>query len=114
MIDPEDVVGWLRECSARLARAAGELGRIADRVERAWADEQGREWNERAGLVRRRLDREAAACAELADRIARVSPEDPDLVGGPVLGSTAARRADSARGIRIATLGEADHGVRGG
>ncbi|MGD9529341.1 hypothetical protein [Pseudonocardia sp.] len=112
MIDPDDVVGWLRECSVRLMRAAEEIGRIADRVERSWADEQGREWGDRAGLVRRRLDREAVACRELADQVARTEPGEEGA--GPVLGSTAARRVDAGRGMRIAVLGDADRGVRGG
>lgn len=103
-----ELAGWLRACAARFAGAAAELDRIADRVERAWLDECGREWTERAGLVRRQLDRDATSCAELAERVARGVREDDAADGpapGPLLGSTAARRTDAARGVRIATFG---------
>ena len=106
----DDVVHWLRECADRFTHAAAETGRVAGGVERCWDDERGREWVERAGLVQRQLERDAQACAELADRITRAAAaepptdEDADATTGPLLGATAARRVDGARGMRIATL----------
>lgn len=107
MSAPDDLDRWLRECGARLGWAAEEIGRIAARVERVWDDERGREWGERAGLVHRQLRRDAVTCAELADRAEQPASQE----AGPLLGSTAARRADAARGMRIAMLGDEDRGV---
>lgn len=116
----DDVLRWLRECATRLAHVADGTGRTAERVQRCWVDERGREWVERAGLVRRQLERDAAECAELADRIARAAAVEPARAAeeppagpaapGPQLGSTAARRTDAARGIRIAILSEEERG----
>jgi hypothetical protein len=106
----DDVVHWLRECSGRFAHAAAQTRGVAGGVERCWADERGREWVERAGLVQRQLEADAQACAELADRITRAAATEPqaaesaEATTGPLLGSTAARRVDGARGMRIATL----------
>jgi hypothetical protein len=107
----DDVVHWLRECSGRFAHAAAQTRGVAGGVERCWADERGREWVERAGLVQRQLERDGQVCAELADRITRAAAAGPltsdredGATPGPLLGSTAARRVDRARGMRIATL----------
>ncbi|MGQ0573006.1 MAG: hypothetical protein ACT4RN_02240 [Pseudonocardia sp.] len=117
----DEFMGWLRECAERFTHIAAETRRAADGIERCWTDDRGREWVERAGLVQRQLDRDAEACVALAERLARASAsretgpaegaelqDGPLTSGGPLLGSTAARRADAARGMRIATLSEGE------
>lgn len=116
----DDVLRWLDVLAERLAQASRDTGRAREQLERCWTDERGREWVERAGLVQRQLDRDATGCAELADRIARAGreqasatsvdadPGTPLVPGGPVLGGTAVRRVDAARGIRVATLSDAE------
>jgi hypothetical protein len=110
----DDLLRWLHECAARFSLAARETQRAADRVERCWTDDRGREWVQRAGLVRRQLDRDAEACAALAERVTRTveagaladAGPDGEASAWPLLGSTVARRVDAARGMRIATLSD--------
>lgn len=114
----DDTLRWLHGLANQLGQSAADMSRIADRLEGCWMDERGKEWVERAGLVQRQLDRDAAAWTEFSGRVERAWREHtaanahtddelsrlPSVVGGPLLGSTAARRADAARGMRIATL----------
>lgn len=104
--------------STALAGALDEVGaqveRVARRVAAAWPDEHGREWTERALLVRRALAREADVAAELGRAIARladgIAADGPTSLpfsgAGPRLGGTAARRAADERGVRIPRLGD--------
>lgn len=113
----DDVARWLRRSAELLGLAAADTRRAVGAVQRCWPDDRGRDWVERAGLVERQLQRDAAACAELADRVRQAAQDergsssaDDDAAGaapgGPRLGSTSARRVDSFRGMRIATLAE--------
>jgi hypothetical protein len=116
----DDLLCWLRDCGPQLRRAAEDTADVVVRIERCWTDDRGREWVERAGLVRRQLDRDAAECTEFADRVARirdasdvsdvsgVPAERPVPTVGPLLGSIAARRIDAHRGMRIATMADED------
>ncbi len=119
----DDVLRWLHGLADRLAQAAADTRRVTGQIERCWVDDHGRDRVERAGLVQRQLDRDAVACAELARHVARTVREQPALLGpvdvsdtgspppvpgGPLLGSTAVRRVDAARGMRIATLSDAE------
>jgi hypothetical protein len=95
-----------------LGQVAADARRLAEQVAVHWVDDRGLEWSQRAGLVQRQLDREAAACAELAGQLARTGEEiaarrpdaDSAYGAGPRLGGTAGQRADDARGMRIAVL----------
>lgn len=124
--------GVLAVAAARMQHALPALGRLIADVEDDWLDDAGRAWAERAGLVRRALDRELDAAlaaarivAAAAERLASGGPiSDGPPSGGPVtasdtggppsvrggagprLGGTAARRIDEERGMSVARLGE--------
>jgi hypothetical protein len=105
---------WCAAVAAALDEAAGEVGRLAARLAAGWPDEHGREWTERALRLRRSLDREADAAAELGRAVARIAdvlaggapPLGLRAPPGPRLGGTEARRAEDDRGVRIARLDE--------
>ncbi|WP_300017221.1 hypothetical protein [Pseudonocardia sp.] len=128
----EAVAAWesvgevLAGTAHRLLDAVPVTARIIADVERDWRDELGREWVERAHLVRRALVRELDATLDAAAAVAdalRPGPADEETraigaaghgrpsvggprPGGPRLGDTAVERADDERGVRIAQLGE--------
>lgn len=119
----DDVLRWLHGLADRLAQAAADTRCVIGRLERCWPDDHGRDRVERAGLVQRQLDRDAAACAELARHVARTVREQPaslgpvdvsdtesvpPVPGGPLLAGTSVRRMDAARGMRIATLSDTE------
>lgn len=121
------------ELAAALAVAAGRLAdglpavaRVVADVERDWLDERGREWADRASLVRAALSREFDAVLDHARVVGAAldgQPADgqaprsvvsgaarPPKGGsrpdeGPRLGGTDADRTDDVRGVRIAQLG---------
>lgn len=124
--------GVLAVAAARMQHALPALGRLIADVEDDWLDDAGRAWAERAGLVRRALDRELDA-ALAAVRIVAAAAErwvaDGAVTGrpgaggpvtasdtggppsgrggvGPRLGGTAARRVEEERGMSVARLGE--------
>jgi hypothetical protein len=108
----------------RLVDALAATGRIGADVERDWLDERGREWAERAALVRRALMRELDATLAAARSVGDAlrlgdTGEDPRSIGsaglgratvsrsgGPRLGDTDADRVEEERGMRIARLGD--------
>jgi hypothetical protein len=113
-----------REWSAALAATLDEVRQHVDAAARrlvdGWPDAHGREWSERLLLLRRSLNREADAAAELGRAVDRVpddpGPPDQDVDGhsavpGPRLGGTDARRADDRRGVRIPRLNDPDDGA---
>lgn len=122
----EGVAELLAVASSRLVDALPATGRIIADVQADWDDVRGREWVERAQLVRRALERELdatlAAARAVGDAL-RLGPVavDPGNVlptgygrsaaggsrpGGPRLGGTDAERVDEERGMRIAQLGD--------
>jgi len=122
----EDLVRRLHGMAERFGLAAVDTRYVGAALERCWSDDCGRAWTDRAGLVQRQLDRDATACTALADRVARAAQDQWGALttedgtgagsapGGPLLGSTAARRADAARGMRIAMLSDEGPAPSGG
>lgn len=111
----DEIVRWLLLLAEKLEGAAADSRRAGIGIERCWSDDRGRDWVERLGLVSRQLDRDAAMCADTAGRLARDPVPDqaphgpgPGPLVGPLLGSTAGRRVDAARGMRIATLSDSE------
>lgn len=119
--------GVLAVATARMQHALPALGRLIADVEDDWLDDAGRAWAERAGLVRRALDREfdaALAAARIVAAAAERLVVDGAVTGGPVtasdtggpppvrggagprLGGTTARRVEDERGMSVARLGE--------
>ncbi|QJY46513.1 hypothetical protein [Pseudonocardia broussonetiae] len=85
--------GVLAVAAARMQDALPALGRLIADVEGDWLDDAGRAWAERAGLVRRALDREldaALAAARVVAAAAERLVADGSVTGGPVTGGSAA------------------------
>jgi hypothetical protein len=111
---------WSVALAAALDEITGQVGYVARRLSHCWPDEHGRQWAERLLLLRRALERDAEAAAELGrsvDRVTDAVAAAPDDAGdrypsahtgatGPRLGDTAARRAEDERGVRIPRLGD--------
>jgi hypothetical protein len=109
----EQAVRWLRALGSYLDDATRLVERLAGIIDESWRDGRGRDWADRLGLVRGELAREAIACQGLAGGLTRVAEElasarceAGEQPWGPLLGNTAARRANPDRGMRIATLPE--------
>jgi hypothetical protein len=109
----EQAVRELRALGSRLDDATRLVERLARVLDEVWRDDRGRDWADRLGLVCGELARETIACQGLAGGLTRVAEELASArcgVGeqqwGPLLGDTAARRANPDRGMRIATLPE--------
>lgn len=125
-----EAADWCAGLAAVLADVAGQAGGLAARIADDWSDDHGREWAERAALLRRELSRDALAATELATDLARRSA-DASLTGAPTtdspttgagalsapvagstrptgarLGGTDADRVDEERGMRIAQLAD--------
>jgi hypothetical protein len=106
---------WSVTLEATLTETAEHVADVARRLSRCWLDDRGREWTERLVTLRRALERDADAAAELGRAIDRVadsataSDTDESVhpgTFGPRLGSTTSRRADDDRGVRIPRLNE--------
>jgi hypothetical protein len=100
---------------ATVTESAEQVADVARRLTHCWPDDRGRECTERLVTLRRTLERDADAAAELGRAIDRVadsataSDTDESLhpwTFGPRLGSTTSRRADDDRGVRIPRLNE--------
>jgi len=109
----EQTARWLRALGSRLDDATRLVERLAGIIDESWRDDRGHDWADRLGLVRGELAREAIACHGLAGGLTRVVEElasarceAAEQPWGPLLGDTAARRANQDRGMRIATLPE--------
>jgi hypothetical protein len=107
----EQAARWLRALGSRLDDATRLVERLAGIIDESWQDDRGRDWADRLGLVRGELAREAIACQGLAGGLTVVAEElasarcaSAEEPWGPLLGDTAARRANQDRGMRIATL----------
>jgi hypothetical protein len=105
------VDGARRWCAALLAdldELLPELRRLAEDIGEHWRDDRGRECADRAAAVHRQLGHDAGACAGLGRAIAcaavELTPARLAAPSGPLLGSTAAERAEERRGVRIPTL----------
>jgi len=105
---------------ARLHDALPGLVRVIGDVGQDWADDAGRAWAERAGLVRQALDRELEAAVAAGRLIASMDGPAGGPVDGPAgcppagsppglgprLGGTGARRVDDERGMSLARLSD--------
>ncbi|MFC4942763.1 hypothetical protein [Pseudonocardia sp. GCM10023141] len=112
---------WCTRLADVLADTAEQVGDLVGRLVQDWPDAHGSPWLERAGLLHRELDRQAADASQLgaeltrehADPVAAAPPPPVDLVGallaaahnrGARLAGTDGTRADPDRGMRIAEL----------
>lgn len=104
---------WSVALEASLIETAEHVADVARRLARCWPDDRGGEWTERLVTLRRALERDADAAAELgraidraADSVAASDTAEPlcPRTFGPRLGSTTSRRADDDRGVRIPRL----------
>lgn len=119
LVEVADLLGIV---VARLRDAVPAVGRVVVDVERDWLDERGREWVERAVIVRRALDADLdgalATLRVVGDALSGEAPVHETVPlgggsgggrsagGGPRLAGTEARRVDDERGVHIARLGE--------
>jgi hypothetical protein len=101
---------WSAALASTLDDVAEQVGVAARRLTAGWPDARGAEWADRLAGLRRTLEREATAAAELVRAVDGASDEDdPSAPGvdpyagpvGPRLGGTDARRAGDGRGVRI-------------
>jgi hypothetical protein len=101
---------WSAALASTLDDVAEQVGVAARHLAAGWSDARGVEWSDRLAGVRRTLEREATAAAELVGAVDRVPDEDdPSAPGidpyagsvGARLGGTDARRVDDGRGVRI-------------
>jgi hypothetical protein len=101
---------WSAALASTLDDVAEQVGVAARRLAAGWPDTRGVEWADRLTGLRRTLEREATAAAELVRAVDRVPDEDDPSVrdidpyagtGGPLLGGTDARRAGDGHGVRI-------------
>ena len=106
---------WSAALDTTLTGTAEHVADVARRLAQCWPDDRGRECAERLTMLRRALERDADAAAELVRDIDRVadSAAASDLDGpphpgtfGPRLGSTTSRHADDDRGVRIPRLND--------
>ncbi|GAA1188330.1 hypothetical protein [Pseudonocardia alaniniphila] len=115
-VDPVDVetlsrtARWWADLGDALADMGRRVGRLSEQIGHDWPDGRGLEWAERVVRLGQELGREAGSAAELGEAYARQAA-DPVRLGLPSsrlpgmrLGGTAAQRADSERGMRIAQL----------
>jgi hypothetical protein len=105
---------WSVDLEATLSETAEHVADVARRLSDCWPDDRGREWTERLVTLRRALEHDADAAAELGRAIDRAADSATDFGGlhsemiGPRLGSTTSRRADDERGVRIPRLGDSE------
>jgi hypothetical protein len=110
-------VQWCAAVAAALDEVTDQVGHLTARLAAGWPDERGREWTERALRLRRSLEQDADAAAELGRTVARIAdalaggPAGAPPLGlrarpGPRLGGTDGGRVDDERGVRIARLGD--------
>lgn len=117
--EPSPVELWVTRLARTLADAAALAGALAGAIAKDWTDSRGPEWAERAGLVHRELERDAAAAAQVSAALTGdPAATDPATVvtaiasaalsapqrRGVRLGDTLAQRIDEERGMRIAQL----------
>jgi hypothetical protein len=101
---------WWAELGDALADMGRRVGRLSEQICHDWPDGRGHEWAERVVRLGQELGREAGAAAELGEAYARQAADPvrwclpPPHPPGMRLGGTAAQRADSERGMRIAQL----------
>ena len=119
-----ELAASLAVAAGRLADALPALARVVTDVERDWLDERGREWTDRASLVRGALSRELDAVLDHARMVgaalqaaypgddppprsigSRSPKSGPQPGEGPRLGGTEAERVEESHGLRIARLG---------
>lgn len=106
----ERVRNWSVGLAAALGTVAGEVGDLARRLGAGWPDHHGREWSERLLTLRTGLERDTDAAVRLGQAVDRVLDGPVGPATGPRLGSTAARRADDERGVRIPRLDDPGDG----
>ena len=102
---------WSAAVAAVLDEMTEHVATAARRLAEGWPDARGREWTERLLVLRHALHRDADAATELG-RAIEVAADDPSSdagppsYGGPLLGSTGARRVDDRRGVTIPRLND--------